>query len=227
MTLADIRFQDLTQQVGAIRLSQDVPLPSIERSSTDSSGGVDISQGTAHSRTPSVALILQAADSSSVLQTSHASLGAGNSIDDRLGMSEVAAAIEGIGRDSGSPVNLLRPESPAVETSSSLRRFSRRRSSSRTNSARHDVGDEELPNDPFHEAAFQEAFSDAKRLMTELTGVLSSSTIRHELDSTMRKLYEQATKLARFHCPSTRTVGFVGDSGVGRYRHFQRSNVKF
>jgi hypothetical protein len=81
------------------------------------------------------------------------------------------------------------------------------------------VKDEELPNDRFNEPTFQEAFSDAKRLVEKLTAVLSSNTIRHEQDSTMRQLHEQASKLARFHCPSTRTVGFVGDSGVGKYRH--------
>lgn len=219
-TLANTRFHDMVQQVGTIRLSQDVPLPSIEQTSTHFSGVVHHSRGTTYSRTPSVAAA-PSAGSSEVLQTSHASFRTSESIDNRLGMSEVAAAIEGVGRTSDRPGVFLRPESSAVETSSSDRRHSRRRSSSRTNSARHDVRDEELSNDRFHEPSFQKAFSDAKRLMAELTHVLSSSAIRHEPDSTMRQLHERATDLARFHCPSTRTVGFVGDSGVGMYRHFE------
>jgi surface antigen len=217
--LAHGQLQDLAQQIETIRLNQDVPLPSIEGSSIGSSGGVPLSRGTTHSRTPSVALTPPPAGTPENLRAAHASRRTSNSIDDRLGMSDVAAAIEGVGRDSGSPGVFLRPESPAVENSSSSRRASRRRSSSRINTAIHDVKDEELSNDRFNEATFQEAFSDAKRLMAELTAVLSSNTINHELDSTMRQLHEQASKLARFHCPSTRTVGFVGDSGVGKYCH--------
>jgi hypothetical protein len=111
---------------------------------------------------------------------------------------------------------LLRLESSAVGNSSSQRRASRRRSSSRTNASPHNVMDEEPPNDRFHEPTFQQAFFDAKRFMSELTDVLSSSSIHNEPDSTMRQLHEEAQKLARFQCPSTRTVGFVGDSGVGK-----------
>jgi hypothetical protein len=141
-------------------------------------------------------------------------------------MSEVGAAIENIGRGSDSPGVFLRPESPTVAASSSPRRFSRRRSSSRTSISRHDVRDEELPDDRFHEATFQQAFSDARRLMAELTGVLSSSTIRHEPDSKMREFHQKASELAGFHCPSTRTVGFVGDSGVGKYHPSSQSITK-
>jgi len=216
--LAHGQLQDLAQQIETIRLSQDVPLPSIEGSSIGSSGGVPLSRGT-HSRTPSVALTPPPAGTSENMRAAHTSRRTSSSIDDRLGMSDVAAAIEGVGRDSGSPGVFLRPESPAVENSTSSRRLSRRRSSSRINTAIHDVKDEDLPNDRFNEPTFQEAFSDAKRLVAKLTTVLSSNTIRHELDSTMRQLHEQASKLAQFHCPSTRKVGFVGDSGVGKYRH--------
>jgi hypothetical protein len=138
-------------------------------------------------------------------------------------MAEVAAALESIGRDSRSPSTFLYPENPDVGSSGSPPRASRRRSSSYINTAPHDVRDEELPNDDFHKATFQQAFSNAKRLMAELTEVLSSSTIHHERDSAMRGLHKQANKLARFHCPSTRKVGFVGDSGVGTYS--RRTNL--
>jgi hypothetical protein len=138
-------------------------------------------------------------------------------------MAEVAAALESIGRDSRSPSTFLHPENPTVGSSGSSPRASRRRSSSRINTAPHDVRDEELPNDDFHKATFQQAFSNAKRLMAELTEVLSSSTIHHERDSAMTGLHKQANKLARFHCPSTRKVGFVGDSGVGTYS--RRTNL--
>jgi hypothetical protein len=219
-TVADNQlFQDLAQHVGTIRLSQDVPRQSIEGSATDSSGGVPISRGTTHSRTPSVALTPPPAGSSEVL-------GPASSIDGRLGMSEVADAIEGIVRGSDSPGVYLRAESPAAGSTYNPRRYSGRRSSSPNSVTRYDVAKEELPNDLFHTAAFQQAFSDAKRLMVELTEVLSSSNGHHEPDSSMRRLCEQASKLSRFHCPSTRTVGFVGDSGEGRCCQSFQSGLK-
>lgn len=52
--------------------------------------------------------------------------------------------------------------------------------------------------------------------MLDLTDVLASGSLHTEPDSTMRKLFEEATELIRFKCPNTRTVGFVGDSGVGK-----------
>jgi len=218
-TVADNQlFQDLAQHVRTIRLSQDVPRQSIEGSSTDSSGGVPISRGTTHSRTPSVALTPPPAGSSEVL-------GPVSSIDGRLGMSEVADAIEGIVRGSDGPGVYLRAESPAAGSTYTPRRY-RRRSSSPNSVTRYDVTKEELPNDLFHTAAFQQAFSDAKRLMVELSEVLSSSNVHHEPDSSMRGLCERASELSRFHCPSTRIVGFVGDSGAGTCSQSFQSSLK-
>ena len=222
---AGSQSQRLTEQLAAMGLNEDVPIPSIEGSSSDPLHGENAAGGTTHSRTPSLSLSPPPADGAQVRNSSlsegsrrdPASRGPTSSIEGRLGMSEVAAAIGGISMGSDSSGVLLRPDSPAVENSSSHRRASRRRSSSRTNTARHDVADEEPPHDRFHEPAFQQAFSDAKRLMSELTNVLSSSTIHNDPDSTMRRLHEETDGLGRFHCPSSRTVAFVGDSGVGKY----------
>jgi hypothetical protein len=142
-----------------------------------------------------------------------------SSPDSRLGMSDVAAAIERVASGSGNQVALLKPRNPGVEESSSNRRFSRRRSSSRTNLTPHDVRDEETPQDRFHEPTFQQAFRDAKGLMSKLVDVLGSSSLHIDPDSTMQRLHREAGDLARFQCPSSRTVGFVGDSGVGTLHH--------
>ena len=219
-TFADGEISDLAQQLRTIPLSQDVPIPSIEESSDSSSGGARVARDTDYSRTPSAALIPSPTYLSRSLRASHTSRLTDHSMAEALGMSDVAAALGSVGRDSRSPSAFLRPESPAVASRSlSPHRTSRPRSSSRVNATRHDVRDEELPNDTFHEATFQQSFSDAKRLMAELTDTISSNTIRHEPDSAMSGLQVQAKKLARFHCPSTRTVGFVGDSGVGKFPH--------
>ncbi|KAF5530041.1 hypothetical protein FMEXI_13782 [Fusarium mexicanum] len=90
----------------------------------------------------------------------------------------------------------------------------RRRRSSTGAAQQHDVADEALPDDAFHSPEFQGAFRDAKQLMSNIQNVLGSSNVHEGSESTMRKLYEEAGDLAAFEYPATRTVGFVGDSGV-------------
>ena len=98
-------------------------------------------------------------------------------------------------------------------------RSRRRRSRSATvngDEPRHQVRDEEMPPDRFHEPAFQRGFADARSLVGQLATVLSQSSSHRDPGSTAKKLYDAATKLAAFEPPSTRTIGFVGDSGVGK-----------
>ena len=216
--------EQVTNMYNNMRLSEDVPIHSIEGDSADPSGGVNISRGTSHFRTPSLSLS-PPPDGDSELRASPRYEGPGrrpssnrttDSIDGHLGMSQVAAAIEGVATGSDSPGVLLSPEPPVVSNDSSNRRVSRRRSSSRTQIPPHDVVDEELPHDRFNEPAFQSAFSDAKSAVAGLAAVISSSHLSNEPGSTMKRLYEEGGRLAQFRCPSTRTVGFVGDSGVGK-----------
>jgi hypothetical protein len=151
----------MAEKVANMRLSEDIPLPSVEGGSPDSAGGVNISGGRSHSRTPSVSLSPPLGDSGAGYPPRHeGSMGGSASIDGRLGMSQVADAIEDIDTGSESPSVLLRPrpERPGAYNDTPQRR---RRSSSRTNPVPHDVADEELPHDRFHELSFQSAFSDA------------------------------------------------------------------
>ncbi|KAI0200005.1 hypothetical protein F4808DRAFT_470696 [Astrocystis sublimbata] len=92
----------------------------------------------------------------------------------------------------------------------------RRRSSSRNITKRHDVGDEAPPNDRFNNPEFQRVFGDAKRLMRELVDMLGSSTVHSQPDSVLQRLYDETQELARFQCPPSRTVGFIGASGAGK-----------
>lgn len=98
------------------------------------------------------------------------------------------------------------------------REHSRRRSSSRKTRRLdiHSVGDEDPPDDEFHSPAFQRRLSQARSILQGLTTVLSSSPILLESDSTIKRHHEEAKTLKHF-CPlSRRTVGLVGDSGVGK-----------
>ncbi|KAI0865909.1 hypothetical protein F4860DRAFT_458178 [Xylaria cubensis] len=129
-----------------------------------------------------------------------------------IDMSGISDALQAVvaGRDSRS--------SPLLDPSPSPRRLSadRRRSSSRRNLEKHDVGDEAPPNDRFNLPAVQKALRDTKDLMSVLADVLGSSAVHNEPDSVMQRLHRQAEDLAEFQCPSRRIVGFVGDSGAGK-----------
>ncbi len=96
---------------------------------------------------------------------------------------------------------------------------SRRRRSSRLTPVRHEVSDEQPPEERFHNSQFQTALRDARALMVRMADVLatSASSMHNEPDTTMKRLFKTAQDLSRFEGPETRTVGFVGDSGVGEY----------
>jgi len=133
-----------------------------------------------------------------------------------LGMSDVAAALEDAASSDGQ-LPLPEPGASDLRSQSSVRPSPRRRSrvSSQANLAPHNVEDEELPAGRFHDPTVQQAFADAKALMASLAIMLGSGSLHLDPDSTIRRLYKQAGDLAQFRLPSSRTVGFVGDSGVG------------
>ncbi|KAJ3532728.1 hypothetical protein NM208_g8311 [Fusarium decemcellulare] len=124
---------------------------------------------------------------------------------------EVAAGINNIRLSEPNGVANLSEVAEAVER---VARGPRR--SSGVDSLPHDVLEEELPQDAFHAPEFQQAFRDAKQLMSTVEGVLGSSRLHNDPDSTMSRLFQEARRLSQFEYPSTRTVGFVGDSGVGK-----------
>ena len=112
----------------------------------------------------------------------------------------------------------LNPESVDVDAvTEGLGRtsLSSRRCSPGTNKL-YDVRNEEPPYDYFNDPAFQQAFRGAKLIMEDLAAVLRSGSHQFEPDSTMKRLHKNAQDLARFQCPSSWIVGFVGASGVGQ-----------
>ncbi|KAK5988118.1 hypothetical protein PT974_12258 [Cladobotryum mycophilum] len=131
-----------------------------------------------------------------------------------LGMNELATAVDRVADGSDKIVAHLEPESQTPGRSPGASR--RRRSGSNINSVPHRVEDEEAPPEPFHEASFQRCFMDTKSLASDLKETLGNSSLHQDPDSMMRRLHSEAERLASFQCPSTRTVGFVGDSGVGK-----------
>lgn len=81
----------------------------------------------------------------------------------------------------------------------------------------HQVHQEEPPPDSIHSDQFQQAFSDSKTLMAEMEEVLQSSPLHADQNSTIHRLHHEAAELASFQYPSSRIVGLVGESGVGKF----------
>ncbi|KXH31905.1 hypothetical protein CSIM01_02457 [Colletotrichum simmondsii] len=134
-----------------------------------------------------------------------------------MGLSDIRAALsnlfDDVGRRTPQPSN---PTPAFRQTSLSPRPPRRSRGRSEVALVYHEVKDEELPESRFYDPAVQSAIKDAKALMTQLAGVLEENPLHTNPDSTIRRLYGQALDLSQFEGPSTRTVGFVGDSGVGK-----------
>lgn len=128
---------------------------------------------------------------------------------DGLDLRDIGAAIDDLAQGAGT----LRASGPPVV---SPRGYSRRRSSSRRRLVIHNVEDEDPPDDEFHSPAFQRRLSQARSILQDLTRVLSSSPVLLEPDSTIKRHYEEAETLRNFRPLSGRTVGLVGDSGVGK-----------
>jgi len=95
-------------------------------------------------------------------------------------------------------------------------RQSRSPSASRSRSAIHQIECEDEPAELSELRAAQEALVNARVLTSRLMNALSSSNLHQERRSSINTLYQQATRLHDFQLPSSRVVGLVGDSGVGK-----------
>ncbi|KAK1507609.1 hypothetical protein CTAM01_02721, partial [Colletotrichum tamarilloi] len=134
-----------------------------------------------------------------------------------MGLSDIRAALSNLFDDARRRTPQPSNPTPAFRQNSLSPRPPRRsRGRSEAALVYHDVKDEELPESRFYDPAVQNAIKDAKALITQLAGVLEDSPLHINPDSTIRRLYGQALDLSQFEGPSTRTVGFVGDSGVGK-----------
>jgi hypothetical protein len=137
-------------------------------------------------------------------------------------LSSVGEALDDVTRGSYGRIASLDPEnangshlSPRAQNNS--RRQSRSRRSSSVSQQPHNVREEEPPPDEFHKPRFQAAFQGTKAAMVSLSTVLGSGPAYDDQESRMLALQRDANRLARFQCPSKRTVGLVGESGAGLF----------
>ena len=92
----------------------------------------------------------------------------------------------------------------------------RRRSGNGTNRDIHQIENEKPPETLFHMPEVQGSLANARLLTARMINVLSSSNLHRENGSSIQSLHRQATRLNSFQLPSSRIVGLVGDSGVGK-----------
>jgi hypothetical protein len=92
----------------------------------------------------------------------------------------------------------------------------RRRSGSGVPRLPYRVEDEEPPPSLFHSQTIQQSLVGARAVVSRMAEALASSTMPQDESSSIRKFRERALKLSEFQPPSFRTVGLVGDSGVGK-----------
>jgi hypothetical protein len=92
----------------------------------------------------------------------------------------------------------------------------RRRSGTGLARVIHRVENEKPPLTPFHKAEVQQALTDVESAVSTIVDVLSSSRLHTESGSAIQSLHTQALNLTRLQLPSSRIVGLIGDSGVGK-----------
>ncbi|KAH6642927.1 hypothetical protein C7974DRAFT_301862 [Boeremia exigua] len=105
---------------------------------------------------------------------------------------------------------------PPLRTPSSPSPSRRRRSGSGIIRDTHRIEDEPPHPSPFHNPEVQNSLSDVKRCVSRMVTALSSSSLHLESGSTIQSLHQQALDLVHQQLPSSRIVGLIGDSGVGK-----------
>lgn len=119
-----------------------------------------------------------------------------------------AMTMESQRADSLSPAGVHESGSPSPSR--------RRRSGSGLRKEIHQVESESPPEVFSRMAEVQEALANARVLTGRMKTTLDSSTLVRESGSSVQALHSQAVRLDEFQLPSSRIIGLVGDSGVGK-----------
>lgn len=80
----------------------------------------------------------------------------------------------------------------------------------------YDTASERMPGDAFFNAEFQAALAATKQEMKDISLAIWGCPISHRLGSDLHALKQWAQQLSEFEPTRTRTIGFVGGSGVGK-----------
>ena len=88
-----------------------------------------------------------------------------------------------------------------------------------------DIREESLPVAPVYNSRVQDGLKEVKRELSILADTMGLSELTQDDSSDLHALYEQTKKMSMFEYPVTRTVGFIGDSGVGMGSHRYYSSL--
>ncbi|KAL5001750.1 hypothetical protein BDV10DRAFT_182315 [Aspergillus recurvatus] len=80
----------------------------------------------------------------------------------------------------------------------------------------YNVREEELPRAPIYDIRLQNALRNMRGHIADLAELMGARELAQDSESDIHDLYEQLMRASRFAYPTSRTVGFIGDSGVGK-----------
>ncbi|PTU21875.1 hypothetical protein P175DRAFT_0436233 [Aspergillus ochraceoroseus IBT 24754] len=79
------------------------------------------------------------------------------------------------------------------------------------------VSQEKLPDAPIYNVRLQRAVKEVRSQLLHLSNTMGRCGLAHDQTTDISALYEQVQMMSKFDYPATRTVGLIGDSGVGKY----------
>ena len=78
-----------------------------------------------------------------------------------------------------------------------------------------DIRDEALPPAPIYNGRLQDGLKAVKHQLASLANTMHVSELTQDQSTSLHTLWKRTEKMSKFEYPETRTVGFIGDSGVG------------
>lgn len=84
------------------------------------------------------------------------------------------------------------------------------------NRTRQTIRQETLPSVPIYDSRLQAQLQHVRHKLSSLATSIGSSTLVLNPSSNLHAHYQKVLKASNFEYPETRTVGFIGESGVGK-----------
>lgn len=85
----------------------------------------------------------------------------------------------------------------------------------------YNIRQEELPQVPIYDIRLQDALRNVRGELADLAQAMSRRELAQDPTTAFHELYKQTLEASRFAYPATRTVGFIGDSGMGKLTGFR------
>lgn len=82
-----------------------------------------------------------------------------------------------------------------------------------------DIREEPLPAAPVYNHRLQTGLKEVKGELASLADMMALSELKQDQSTDLHSLFERTKRMSVFEYPETRTVGFIGDSGVGMVFH--------